>query len=179
MIHTINDTSDYTKTLGIEWNPQLDHFRIAIAKLPFLEGVTKHMLVSDIAKIFDVLGWFSPTVVKVKILLQQLWELKVHWDSPIPQHIFDMWMQWRSELPILSDARIPRCHLPKGTQIVSLQLHSFCNASENAYDGVIYLRMVDISDQVHIALVISKSKVAPIKKLTIPHLELCRTHLPS
>ena len=83
-----------------------------------------------------------------------------------------MWMQWRSELPILSDARIPRCYLPKGTQIVSLQLHGFCNASENAYDGVIYLRMVDISDQVHIALVISKSKVAPIKKLTIPHLEL-------
>ena len=60
VIPTINDTLDYTKTLGIEWNPQLDHFRIAIAKLPFLEGVTKHMLVSDIAKIFDVLGWFFP-----------------------------------------------------------------------------------------------------------------------
>ena len=59
VIHTINDTSDYTKTLGIEWNPQLDHFRITIAKLPFLEGVTKRMLVSDIAKTFDVLGWFS------------------------------------------------------------------------------------------------------------------------
>ena len=77
MIHTINDTSDYTKTLDIEWNPQLDHFRITIAKLPFLVSGTKRMLVSDIAKTFDVLGWFSPTVVKVKILLQQLWELKV------------------------------------------------------------------------------------------------------
>ena len=49
--------------------------------------------------------------------------------------------------------------------------------SENAYGGVIYLRMVDISDQVHIVLVISKSKVAPIKKLTIPRLELCGAHL--
>ena len=46
-------------------------------------------VVSDIAKSVDVLGWFSPTIVKVKILLQQLWELKVDWDSPIPQHIFD------------------------------------------------------------------------------------------
>ena len=60
---------------------------------------------------------------------------------------------------------------------MSLQLHGFCDASENAYGGVIYLRMVDISDQVHIALVISKSKVAPIKRLTIPCLELCRAHL--
>ena len=58
-----------------------------------------------------------------------------------------------------------------------LQLHGFCDASENAYGGVIYLRMVDISDRVHIALVISKSKVAPIKKLTIPRLEPCGAHL--
>ena len=88
-----------------------------------------------------------------------------------------MWMQWRSELSILSDVQIPRCYLPKGTQIMSLQLHGFCDAFENTYGGVIYLRMVDISDLVHIALVISKSKVSPIKKLTIPRLELCGAHL--
>ena len=60
---------------------------------------------------------------------------------------------------------------------MSLQLHGFCDASENAYGGVIYLRMVDISDQVDFPLVISKSKVAPIKKLTIPRLELCGAYL--
>ena len=93
MVPTINDTSEYTKTLDIEWNPPLDYFRITIAKLPFSENMTKRMLVSDIAKTFDVLRWFSLTVVKVKILLQRLWELKVDWGSPIPQHIFDTWMQ--------------------------------------------------------------------------------------
>ena len=60
---------------------------------------------------------------------------------------------------------------------MSLQLHGFCDASETAYGCVFYLRMIDVSDQVHIALVISKSKVAPIKKLTIPRLELCGAHL--
>ena len=104
------------------------------------------MLVSGIAKTFDVLGWFSHTVVKVKILLQWVWELKVDWDSPIPQHIFDTWMQWRFELLILSDTQITRCYPPKGTRIMSLQFHSFCDASENTYGGVIYLLMVDISD---------------------------------
>jgi hypothetical protein len=57
-------------------------------------------------------------------------------------------------------------------------MHGFCDASENAYGGVIYFRMVDSFNKVHdVTLVISKTKVAPIKKLTVNHLELCGTHL--
>ena len=48
----------------------VDHFRLTIADLPPLEGITKRILVSDIAKTFDVLGWFSPSIIKVKINLQ-------------------------------------------------------------------------------------------------------------
>ena len=104
-MHTITEVEMYTKTLGIEWNTNLDHFRLTIADLPPLTNVTKRLLVSDIAKTFDVLGWFSPAIVKVKILLQRLWELKVDWDDPVPQLIKDVWLQWRSELQYLS-------HLP-------------------------------------------------------------------
>ena len=57
--------------------------------------------------------------------------------------------------------------------IAALQVHRFGDASESAYASVVYLRMVDTNDQVHVALVISKTKVAPIKRLTIPRLELC------
>ena len=64
VIHTFNNTFDYTKTLGIEWNPQLDHFRITIAKLPFLVGVTKCMLVSDIAKLSMYWDGFPPSLSK-------------------------------------------------------------------------------------------------------------------
>ena len=78
---------EYTNTLGVEWNAHLDHFRLTIVDLPPRENVTKRVLVSDIAKTFDVLGWFSPTIIKVKILLQQLWELKVDWDDPLPPEI--------------------------------------------------------------------------------------------
>ena len=177
IVHSISDTINYTKTLGIEWNRHFDHFRLTIAKLPPLESITKRILVSDIAKTFDVLGWFAPTVIKAKILLQKLWELKVDWDSPIPQPIFEVWMRWRSELPLLSDVRVPRCYFPQGVQIVSLQVHGFSDTSESAYGAVIYLRMVDSCNRVYVISVISKSKVAPIKKLTIPRLELCGAHL--
>ena len=58
-IHPMPDDQEYTKTLGIEWNVALDHFRITIPDLPPLDNLTKRMLVSDIAKTFDVLGWVS------------------------------------------------------------------------------------------------------------------------
>ena len=48
------------------------------------DSVTKRVLVSDIARTFDVLGWFSPAIVKMKIPLQGLWEEKVSWDDPVP-----------------------------------------------------------------------------------------------
>ena len=50
-----------------------------------MDKVTKRGFVSDIAKMYDVLGWFSPTIIKVKILLQRVWETGVDWDQEIPQ----------------------------------------------------------------------------------------------
>ena len=175
-MHTITDVETYTKTLGIEWNTTSDHFRLTIADLPPLTNVTKRLLVSDIAKTFDVLGWFSPTIIKVKILLQRLWELKVDWDEPVPHIIKEAWLQWRSELQCLSEKHVSRCYFPKGV-IESIQLHGFSDASEDAYAGVIYLRLTDSDGNVHISLVTAKTKVAPIKRLTIPRLELCGAHL--
>ena len=176
--YVISDTEGYTKTLGLEWNTNMDHFRLTVADLPPLENVTKHLLVSDIAKTFDVLGWFAPSIIKAKILLQRLWEQKVDWDDPVPQPIHHDWLQWRRELKLLADKNIPRCYFPKDAKIVSVQLHGFSDASEQAYAGVVYLRMVDSAGGIHTSLVMSKTKVAPpIKRLTIPRLELCGARL--
>ncbi len=73
--------------------------------------------------------------------------------------------------------QISRCYFPSDAQIRSVQIHGFCDASENAYAGVVYIRMIDSDSNVHISLVIAKTKVAPIKRLTIPRLELCGAYL--
>ena len=115
----IQATNEYTKTLGIEWNPFSDHFRLTIADLPPpLQNLTKRALVSDIAKTFDVLGWFSPTIIKMKILLQKLWEIKVDWDDLVTEEIRDTWLQWRSELDLLTTKHIPRCYYSKTSCVV-------------------------------------------------------------
>ena len=176
-IQSLPSPDQYTKTLGVEWNAQTDHFRLTIANLPPLKNVTKRDLVSDVAKTFDVLGWFAPTIIKVKILLQRLWEQRVDWDDPVPEAIYDEWLKWRSELDVLPTKLIPRCYFNKSTHVVSLQLHGFSDASENAYAAVVYLRITDTFGKTQISLVSSKTKVAPIKKLTIPRLELCGAYL--
>ena len=114
--------------------------------------------------------------LKVKILLQRLWEQKIDWDDPVPTPIYNDWLQWRSKLHLLSSKHIPRCYFDGKSQITSVQLHGFCDVSENAYAAVVYLRLTDAFGKVQISLVTSKTK-APIKKLTIPRLELCGAHL--
>ena len=94
-----------------------------------------------------------------------------------PEFLHQMWFQWRSELPLLMEKLIPCCYHPKGVRIAFKQLHGFSDASEQAYAGVVYLRMVDSTGQVHTSLVIAKTKVAPVKRLSIPRLELCGAQL--
>lgn len=98
--------------------------------------------------------------MKAKILLQRIWEEKVHWDDPVPETLHQTWSRWRAELHLLSDTHIPRCYFPKEVNIAYKQLHGFSDASELAYGGVVYLRLVDTSGRVHTSLVIAKTKVA-------------------
>ena len=92
---------------GVKSEVRLLH--LTVTKFPSLEDTSKHTLVSDISKTFDVLGWFSPTIVTMKILLQCLWELKIDWDDPVPEQIY-VWARWRSELKLLSDKHISCCY---------------------------------------------------------------------
>ena len=98
----------------------MDHFRLTVASLPDADHVTKRAMISDIAKTFDVLGWFSPSTIKAKILLQRLWESKIGWDDLLPPTIYQSWLQWRSELHLLAERHIPRCYYPRDTDVDSM-----------------------------------------------------------
>ena len=88
-----------------------------------------------------------------------------------------MWIRWKSELPILSELLLPRSYFPKESQTIYSELHGFSDASEDAYAAVVYLQSKDDHNQTHVSLVMAKSRVAPIKYLSIPRLELCGAYL--
>ena len=80
---------------------------------------------------------------------QQLWEAKLGWGEVVPEEIHEHWNKWRNEPPILCNQLIPPCYFPTAARVVTFQLHGFCNASEVAYAGVVYLQMVDCDDAIH------------------------------
>ena len=137
------------------------------------KGLTKWALSSDIAGVCDFLGWCSPAVVKVKILLERIWEEKLDWDELVSPMLAEVWERWRSELPLLQDYLVPRCYFPGNTKPASLQLHGFCDASESAYAAAVYIRVVNSEEDVQVTIMMAKTKVVPIQRLTIPRLELC------
>ena len=104
-IQAMPSTEGYTKTLGIQWNAHKDCFRLSVPSPTPPETLTKRGLVSDVAKTFDALGWFSPSTIIAKILMQRLWELKVDWDDSVPENIHASWLQWRTELYTCSRRR--------------------------------------------------------------------------
>ncbi|UYV63732.1 hypothetical protein LAZ67_2005453 [Cordylochernes scorpioides] len=159
-----------SKILGIVWDHVQDTFRVNIT-LPE-EVVTKRDLLSNIARIFDPIGFLSPTTVALKIIMQELWRGGTGWDEHIPNDIKEKWNNFRAELLKLEDLSIPRyvwaCEKDR-----DVQHHGFCDASSVAYSAVCYLRTVSLDGQVHISMLAAKTRVAPCKSLTLPRLELC------
>ena len=133
--------------------------------------VTKRKILQNSSKIFDPLGFLSPIIIRAKLLIQdlELWQKNVDWDEPLDQPITNKWNCIADDLQMAVKTTIPRCyfdhnrndndHLP--------QLHVFADASTKAYGAVVYIRQGN-----HASFVIAKTRVAPIKQLTLPKLEL-------
>ncbi|GBM87286.1 hypothetical protein AVEN_22008-1, partial [Araneus ventricosus] len=158
-----------TKTLGVVWKSKTDCFCFKVASEEF--GVTKRLVLSTIARVFDPLGILGPVVTKAKIFLQKLWLLNLKWDDPLPAKEADEWLQFSSALQNVNDIEVDRCILLPKPDLI--EIHGFADASEAAYGAAVYCKSRSRSGEVSIKLIASKSRVSPIKRLTIPKLELC------
>uniref|UniRef100_A0A182WMM9 DUF5641 domain-containing protein n=1 Tax=Anopheles minimus TaxID=112268 RepID=A0A182WMM9_9DIPT len=159
------------KMLGLAWCPTEDTFQIIIDNdfhLP-VSSLTKRCLVARIAKLYDPVGILQPVIVTAKILMQDLWRENLTWDESVPQYALSKWNEFTAQLPNLHRLHIPRMALPSEAETI---LHGFCDASKRAYGCAIYLRYLDEDGGIQSRLVCSKSRVAPLKELTLPRLEL-------
>ncbi|XP_076298317.1 uncharacterized protein LOC143217663 [Lasioglossum baleicum] len=168
-------SDEYLKILGITWCPESDQFKFRLS-IPSHSKSTKRGLLSLIAKLFDPLGWAVPVVITAKILIQQLWKLKCDWDDPLPVEFQTQWERYRSLLHHLESAHIPRW-TGQTADTVDVQLHGFSDASSVAYAAVLSLRVVSSDGSITVSLLMAKSKVAPVKTISIPRLELTAAHL--
>ena len=127
------------------------------------------MILRASASVFDPIGLVSPFTVRAKVLLQKIWSRKVGWDDPLPDEIVKSWFEWLKDVFEISKIKIPRW---TGLQSKhDLQLHIFCDASEEGFCVAIYTR-VELEDTVQTTLLTAKSRVSPLKTESISRLEL-------
>ncbi|XP_065088427.1 uncharacterized protein LOC135709909 [Ochlerotatus camptorhynchus] len=178
---SLNLTSEMgtEKVLGLWWCTATDTFTFKVSpriNADLLQGhivPTKRQILSTLMMIYDPLGLLANFLVFLKILLQEIWRSGVNWDEPIKSEQWEKWQTWLRVLPQVETVSVPRCYRMKtgiGERNV-IQLHVFVDASENGFAAVAYLRFEE-QGIVECALVGAKTKVAPLRFVSIPRLEL-------
>lgn len=105
-------------------------------------------------------------------MLQEFCRMKCHWDDPVLQALQLQWRKWLADLKRVADFKVSRCFKPKNfRQPTSVQLHHFSDASQGGYGTVIYTRMQN-GESIHVAFVLGKARLVPLKQMTIPCMEL-------
>ena len=159
------------RTLGVLWNIESDcfQFRVTLSDKP----LTRRGLLSTVSSIYDPLGFISPLVLLGKQILQQMCSESLGWDDPISDSIRIRWESWRQSLFGLESIKINRCLKPDNFGTIKItEFHHFSDASSTGYGQCSYLRLVNNEDKVHCSLLMAKSRVAPLKSVTVPRLEL-------
>lgn len=159
------------RAMGKNWDVIIDEFtfKVTIKEKP----PTRRGLLSIISSIYDPLGLVAPFVLSAKILMQELCRENLRWDDPIPNQYLMRWNVWIKELPMIENFRVSRCIKSKSLkEIASAQLHTFADVSERGYGAICYIRFEDVEGNIHCNFMIAKSRVAPLKKTTIPRMEL-------
>jgi hypothetical protein len=153
-----------SKALGVVWKVLDDEFCFDV-HVSSSSSVTRRSVLSTLASMYDPLGFLNPVLITGKLIFQEATRERLSWDDAVPDSIADRWSQWIVSLGNLSNVRIPRCIKPNPWNDGVLELHVFCDASQQAYGMCCYLRCVNKDGQIHTALLFSKSRIAPLKKI--------------
>ncbi|XP_037299013.1 uncharacterized protein LOC119190698 [Manduca sexta] len=136
----------HSKILGLRWDPERDELGFSNEPSPERSKTRKcarppREALSTVMSIYDPLGLLSVYTIRAKIILQNLWRLKMSWDERVPEEDGKLFATWLSQLSAIGQLRIPRHYGPTSHER-RIELHVMCDASEQAYAAVAYWRMV-------------------------------------
>ncbi|GFT86752.1 integrase catalytic domain-containing protein [Nephila pilipes] len=99
------------KVIRISWDTDRDVFYFDVENLlSFISKRTdtKRFLLQVADRIFDRLGLIAPYVIRLKVLIQNVWEMGLFWDQEMPQIVKKPFKEWCHELKDLHLVSIPR-----------------------------------------------------------------------
>ena len=160
------------KVLGLAWNNKDDVLKYKVeVKVSQQSKLTKRNILSQVARIYDPIGFAAPSLVRAKIGLQDLWKEGLDWDDELSPNVETKWQAYFTKMQQLNSVWLDRCICPAETVEPPI-LCVFADASRGAFGTCAYLRSEESTGAVNVRFVAAKSRVAPLKELTIPRLEL-------
>uniref|UniRef100_A0A1Y1L369 Integrase catalytic domain-containing protein n=2 Tax=Photinus pyralis TaxID=7054 RepID=A0A1Y1L369_PHOPY len=163
-------SDNQNKALGVGWNPKQDSFFYCFNFSEIPGQITKRTILATTAQMYDPLGLLAPIIITAKLMVQELWQIKLTWDESVPAYLHTKWLTFKTKLHYINEIIIPRQVLISDYKVV--ELHAFSDASQRAFGACLYLRSIDGYGRVKVALLAAKSRVAPLKNVTLPRLEL-------
>ena len=170
-VHSGNSTE---KILGVKWSSLTDSFYFEGFEKDLEFVSTKRAVLSILSRIFDPLGFICPYILKAKVLFQKICRLGLDWDDPLPKELDDDFQAWLKDSRNLNNLEIQRPyfpHVPWTPNAENIELIGFGDACEYGYGAVVYIRLT-INGLYEVYLVDARSRVAPMKRVSIPRLEL-------
>lgn len=172
--YNFNLNNKPSKVLGLKWQSSEDMLAISIPTVPLNQNCTKRTILSAISQCFDPLGLLAPVIVIGKFIMQELWKVKIDWDSILKDEtVVTLWKDFISHLPVLADLKIPRYSFLHNKKIKSTQIHGFADASMRAFAACVYIRAEYDDGSISVNLITARSRVAPLRTVSLPRLELC------
>ena len=125
--------------------------------------------------IYDPLGLAGPFTVRAKILMRELWgiENKLGWDDPTPERYKQHWKQFCQDMLEMNKVKFKRCMKPKDAADEQPMLIIFSDGSSYAFGACAYARWKINNGRYSCRLILSKNRLAPIKRMSIDRIELC------
>ena len=157
-----------TKVLGYSYCPNNDCLSFKQASLN-PSASTKREVLSSVASVFDPLGMLGPVMLKPKLFIRKLHDLKFDWDEKLQKPLLNEWNGLATSFNELRNLSFTR-EAYNGEE--PLELFIFCDASKEAYGCAIFAIQNDASN-----LIFSKTKLAPKFQRTLPSLELLAVYL--
>ena len=187
-----HDVSDPARVLGAVWKPCEDTLiykvtlnfsrkRKGVHVGPDLQAedipkmipnsLTRRMVLSQVMRIYDPLGFLCPFTLRAKIYLRETWALKLGWDDTLPGHMHKRWTEFFCEMYDIEKLSYPRCLHPANT-VGDPWLIILSDGSDTAYGFIAYIRWRLESGEFWCRLIMAKCRIAPLAKVSTPQMEL-------
>ena len=181
------------KVLGTSWVPKTDSFHfqvqlklkttnktdVVISTLEQFDAVrdnlllTRRVLLANVARIFDPVGFVTPVLLEAKLLLRESWcGEQIGWDDPLPLDQQQRWITFLASLLLLNDVHFQRSLWPEGEVIGLPTLVIFSDGAKFAFGAAAYIRWELAKGGYWSQLIMSKCRVAPKNIISIPRMEL-------